>query len=111
MILFEKGRTKTGGRAKGVRNKRSKQFDDDLWAFYQNFGPKCFEIVMAEKKNGPLELLKLVAARLPVDGDASDYTLKELSDDELRAIKELAQRLVPRARDSDGDERGESAIN
>src|SRR5438270_8314540 len=60
MSLFEKGRAKTGGRAKGARNKLSQAFLEAFAADFEEHGAEVIRIVRMEK---PHEYLKTAAYR------------------------------------------------
>ena len=49
MIPFEKGRQKTGGRAKGARNKLSQAFLEAFAADFEKHGAEVIRIVRMEK--------------------------------------------------------------
>ena len=61
---FQPGRAKTGGRAKGTRNRVADSFLKDLLAEWQKSGPECLKIMAKEDPSG---LCKLTAALLPRD--------------------------------------------
>ena len=82
MTLFEKGRPKTGGRARGTRNKISEAFLKDLHSEWERSGPDCLKILA---KENPEALAKLTAGLLP-----------KQFDDEMPAIIRIVTG-VPRA--------------
>ena len=49
MSLFEKGKPKTGGRAKGARNKLSVAFLEAFAADFEEHGAEVIKIVRVEK--------------------------------------------------------------
>jgi len=59
---FEKGRDKTGGRAKGTRNKISEAFLKDLHAEWERSGPDTLKILA---KEDPASFAKLALGTLP----------------------------------------------
>src|SRR6516162_7397078 len=59
---FEKGREKTGGRAKGTRNKISEAFLKDLHAEWERSGPDTLKILA---KEDPASFAKLALGILP----------------------------------------------
>ena len=61
---FQPGRAKTGGRAKGTRNRVADAFLKDLLAEWQKSGADCLKIMAKEDPSG---LCKLTAALLPRD--------------------------------------------
>ena len=50
MILFEKGRQKTGGRAKGARNKLSVAFLEAFAADFEEHGAEVIKIVRISRR-------------------------------------------------------------
>jgi hypothetical protein len=62
MSLFEPGRKKTGGRAKGARNKLSVAFLEAFAADFEQHGAEVIKIVRVEK---PSEYLKTAAYLMP----------------------------------------------
>ena len=80
MTLFEKGRTKSGGRAKGARNKLSHAFLTALAEDFEQHGIETLQIARLER---PVEYIKVVAALMPKELDIMDSRLTDLSDEEL----------------------------
>jgi hypothetical protein len=104
MSLFEKGRDKTGGRRTGTRNKFSKKFDDALLKDFEEHGEGAIKIARIER---PVEYLKLIASRFPIE---FQLRLKELSDDELDAfIAHVRSQLGSTA--ADADRREDQTLN
>ena len=90
---FVKGmaRLPGAGRAKGVKNRLSHKFLEDLEAEWQEGGRVALKICRIEK---PVEFAKLVAGLLPKELEVSHSQLSELSDDELQVfINELRGKL------------------
>ena len=95
MSLFEKGRPKTGGRAKGARNKLSQAFLEAFAADFEEHGAEVIKIVRIEK---PHEYLKTAAYLMPKEFEITETHLMEIPDHELDAFIEFArQRLAERA--------------
>ena len=88
----EKGRFLPGnnggnGRPKGSRNKLGEQFLADLQSDWALHGQ---EVIVAVRKNKPVEYLKVVASILPKDLILNVRLYDNMSDDELnRSIKRL----------------------
>jgi hypothetical protein len=96
MSLFEKGMTKVGGRAKGVKNKLSHTFLTDLLADYEAHGAETIRICRMER---PIEYVKLIAALMPREIEVTETFLMEMPDDELTAViehirRQLAERAI-----------------
>jgi hypothetical protein len=95
MSLFEKGRPKSGGRAKGARNKLSVSFLEAFAADFEAHGAEVIRIVRMEK---PSEYLKTAAYLMPKEFEITETRLMEIPDHELDAFIEFArQRLAERA--------------
>ena len=95
MIPFEKGRQKTGGRAKGARNKLSQAFLEAFTADFEKHGAEVIRIVRMEK---PHEYLNTAAYLMPKEFEVTETRLMEIPDHELDAFIEFArQRLAERA--------------
>ena len=88
MNLFEKGRTKTGGRRKGVKDRIGTMFLEELAKDFEEHGPEVIRLARIER---PVEYLKLIAATLPKEFEITDSRLEEISDGELDALIELAR--------------------
>src|SRR5262249_47846322 len=91
MSLFEKGKPKTGGRAKGARNKLSVAFLEAFAADFEEHGAEVIKIVRVEK---PSEYLKTAAYLMPKEFEISETRLMEIPDDELDAFIEFARRRI-----------------
>ena len=109
MVLFEKGRTKTGGRGKGTRNKLGSVFLEKLLQEFEEFGEEAIRICRVER---PHEFLKIVASILPKEFEITDSRLHEISDDELDRLIELARRQLIAGSIAGNTDRGEEpALN
>ena len=80
MTLFEKGRPKTGGRAKGAKNRLSHAFLTALAQDFEQHGIEALKIARIEK---PMEYIKVVAGLMPKEFEIPDSRLGDLSDEEL----------------------------
>ena len=92
---FEPGREKTGGRLKGSRNKLTKKFVEALCDDFEQHGEEAIRITRVEH---PEQYLRVIAAILPKELDINDNRLKEIPDDELDLLIELAKRRVAASR-------------
>ena len=80
MTLFEKGRSKTGGRAKGAKNRLSHAFLTALAEDFEQHGIETLKIARLER---PIEYIKVVAGLMPKEFEIMDSRLADLSDEEL----------------------------
>src|SRR5215472_15110507 len=80
MTLFEKGRPKTGGRAKGAKNRLSHAFLTALAEDFEQHGVEALKIARIEK---PVEYIRIVAGLMPKEFEIIDSPLTDLSDEEL----------------------------
>jgi hypothetical protein len=80
MSLFEKGRPKTGGRAKGAKNRLSHAFLTALAEDFEQHGVEALKIARIEK---PVEYIRIVAGLMPKELEIMDSRLTDLSDEEL----------------------------
>ena len=101
---FEPGRDKTGGRLKGSRNKLTKKFVEALCDDFEEHGADAIRITRVEH---PEQYLRVIAAILPKELDINDNRLKEIPDDELDLLIELAKRRVAASRSASGLDDGE----
>jgi hypothetical protein len=102
MSLFEKGKQKTGGRAKGVRNRLSQAFLEGFAADFEQHGAEVIKIVRVEK---PAEYLKTVAYLMPKEFEITETHLMEIPDAELDQFIDFARRRIAEgARDIGGRE-------
>ena len=91
MTLFEKGRSKTGGRAKGAKNRLSHAFLTALAEDFEQHGIEALKIARIEK---PVEYIKVVAGLMPKEFEIMDSRLADLSDEELdEFIAKLREQL------------------
>jgi hypothetical protein len=88
MSLFEKGRAKTGGRRKGVKDRIGTMFLEELAKDFEEHGAEVIRLARIER---PVEYLKIVSATLPREFEITDSRLEEISDGELDALIELAR--------------------
>ena len=88
---FVPGRAKTGGRAKGARNKLSQAFLEAFAADFEEHGAEVIRIVRIEK---PHEYLKTAAYLMPKEFEITETRLMEIPDDELDAFIEFARRRI-----------------
>jgi hypothetical protein len=88
MSLFEKGRAKTGGRRKGVKDRIGTLFLERLASDFEAHGEEVIRLARIER---PTEYLKIVASTLPREFEITDSRLEEISDHELDALIELAR--------------------
>ncbi len=91
MAQFEKGKQKTGGRAKGARNRLSAAFLEAFAADFEEHGADTIKIVRVER---PAEYLKTAAYLMPKEFEITDNRLMEISDDELDVFIEYARRSI-----------------
>jgi len=80
MSLFEKGRGKTGGRAKGAKNRLSSAFLTALAEDFEKHGVDALKITRMEK---PVEYIRIVAGLMPKELEITDSRLTDLTDEEL----------------------------
>jgi hypothetical protein len=108
MALFEKGRAKTGGRAKGARNKLSMAFVEALAKEFDAHGEEAIRIM---RKENPADFLKIVAAIVPKEFEITDSRLNDIPDAELDAFIEFAKRHLARGIAANADGGKEPSIN
>jgi terminase large subunit-like protein len=85
---LKKGRAKTGGRRKGVKDRIGTMFLEELAKDFEEHGPELIRLARIER---PVEYLKIIAATLPKEFELTDSRLEEISDGELDALIELAR--------------------
>jgi len=91
MALFEKSQPKTGGRARGTKNKLSTVFLNDLLADYEAHGAETIKICRVER---PIEYIKMIAGLLPRELEFTETYLLEMPDDELHTVIEHVRRQI-----------------
>jgi len=101
MTLFEKSRSKTGGRAKGAKNRLSHAFLTALAEDFEQHGIETLKIARLER---PIEYIKVVAGLMPKEFEIMDSRLADLSDEELDVfITKLRAQLRSPAVEEVGD--------
>ena len=78
--MFEKGKTKTGGRVKGSRNRIAYKLIEALEKDFEEHGEVAIKIARIER---PVEYLRIIASVIPKEFEIVDGRLAELSDEEL----------------------------
>jgi hypothetical protein len=91
MSLFESGRTKTGGRVKGAKNRLSHAFLTALADDFEQFGVDAIKIARVER---PVEYVRIVASLMPRELEISETHLMQIDDNELDAFIEFARRRI-----------------
>jgi len=91
--MFEKGMVKTGGRAKGVRNKLAGAFLNDLLEEWAIGGREALRIARVED---PVRFSIMVASLLPKEMQIEVGPLQELPEDKLIAYIEYTERELER---------------
>jgi len=102
MALFEKGHARTGGRAKGVKNRLSHAFLTALVEDFEAHGEEAIRICRVERPN---EYVKIVAGLMPRELDITNNTLTDIDDTQLvefieyirLQLGERTQRIASRA--------------
>ena len=87
---FQTGREKTGGRAKGTRNKLSMRFVEALCTDFEAHGEEVIPVCRIED---PATYLRVVASLLPKEFEITDNRLKDLSAEQLDAVIEYIRKL------------------
>jgi hypothetical protein len=102
-LMFEKGRLRTGGRAKGAKNRLSHAFLTALADDFEQHGTEALKIARIER---PVEYIKVVAGLMPKEFEIMDSRLADLSDEELDVFiaKLRTQLRSPVAADVGGGE-------
>ena len=106
--LFKKGQPKTGGRRKGSRDRIATALLTAIAADFEEFGYEAVKIARVER---PVEYLRVVASLLPREFEISDNRLKDIDDDELDLLLELARKRLASGLVRDTDSRKETALN
>src|SRR6516164_4719797 len=91
MTLFEKGRPKTGGRAKGAKNRLSHAFLTALAEDFEQHGVDAIKIARVER---PVEYVRIVAGLMPRELEITETQLMQIPDNELDAFIEFARRRI-----------------
>jgi hypothetical protein len=92
MVDFYKGMKKVGGRQKGVRNRLSHAFLNDLLQEWTEHGAETLRIARVER---PIEFAKMVAGLLPREFELEiNTTVTEISDDELQSMLDDVRRRL-----------------
>ena len=94
------------GRMKSSRNKLGADFLYALQREFEQFGESVIREVRVDR---PVEFLKIIASVLPKEFEITDTRMKDLSDDELEFLIELARRRLGRV--GEPDNREEPALN
>jgi hypothetical protein len=102
MAPFQPGQPKTGGRARGVKNKLSHAFLTALLEDFQANGIEAIKICRIEK---PSEYLRVIAHCLPRELSIEIGPLQEISDQELETlIANARNRLIDVSPNAGGGE-------
>jgi len=88
MALFQPGQPKTGGRARGVRNRLSHTFLEALQKDFAEHGEEAIRICRIER---PAEYVKIVAGLMPKELEISHSTLESIDDTELTGFIEYVR--------------------
>ena len=104
MTIFEKGRPKTGGRAKGAKNRLSNAFLTALAEDFEHHGVEALKIARIEK---PVEYIRIVAGLMPKEFEIMDSRLTDLTDEELDVFiaklrAQLRGAITPELGDGEG---------
>jgi hypothetical protein len=91
MSLFNKGQPKTGGRARGVKNRLSHAFLTALVEDFEKHGIEAIKICRVEKPN---EYLRVIAHLMPKELEIAIGPLQEISDQELETLIEHHRKLI-----------------
>jgi len=91
MSAWEKGRAKTGGRIKGVRNKISQAFLEALSADFDAHGEAAIQIMRVEQ---PAAYCKMLASILPQEFEITETKLQSIPDAELDILLSYARRRI-----------------
>src|SRR5262249_20305354 len=88
MSLFQPGQPKTGGRARGVKNRLSHAFLTALAEDFEQHGVEAIRICRVERPN---EYLRVIAHLMPKELEVTVGPLQEISDVELEKLIEHAR--------------------
>jgi hypothetical protein len=105
---FVKGQARLpgAGRAKGVKNRLSHKFLEDLAAQWEVSGPAALKIMAVED---PSNFVRVVASLLPKELEITETHLMQIADDELDAFIEYARRRLAERALGPGVRTGETA--
>src|SRR5262245_26932792 len=106
MSLFQPGQPKTGGRARGVRNRLSHAFLTALAEDFEQHGIEAIRICRVERPN---EYLRVIAHLMPKELEVTVGPLQEISDVELEKLIEHARaKIIDLAPSPGGGENSET---
>jgi hypothetical protein len=88
------GHAKVGGRVKGSRNKLTLKFIETLCADFEEHGEDTIRILRTED---PATYARVIASLAPKELDINDNRLKDIPDDELDTLIELAKQRLARS--------------
>ena len=108
MALFTKGQPKIGGRRKGSRDKIATALLEAIAKDFEQHGEEVVRIARVER---PTEYLKVVASLLPKEFEITDSRLKEIPDDELDALIEVARQRISTSLPGDAGDGKETPPN
>lgn len=91
MAPFERGMTKIGGRARGVKNRLSHAFLTALAEDFEQYGVEAIKICRVERPN---EYLRVIAHLMPKELEVTVGPLQEISDVELEKLIEHARTRI-----------------
>jgi hypothetical protein len=91
MAPFQPGQPKTGGRAKGVKNRLSHAFLTALAEDFEQHGEEAIRICRVERPN---EYLRVIAHLMPKELEVTVGPLQEVSDQELEKLIEHARTRI-----------------
>jgi hypothetical protein len=107
MAPFEKGMTKIGGRARGVKNRLSHAFLTALAEDFEQYGVEAIKICRVERPN---EYLRVIAHLMPKELEVTVGPLEQITDDELEKLIEHARtRIIDITPASPDSREGEAA--
>src|SRR5262245_49298595 len=105
MSLFQPGQPKTGGRARGVKNRLSHAFLTALAEDFEQHGVEAIRICRVERPN---EYLRVIAHLMPKELEVTVGPLQEISDVELEKLIEHTRTklidITPNAGGGEGSE-------
>jgi hypothetical protein len=91
MSLFQPGQPKTGGRARGVKNRLSHAFLTALAEDFEQYGVEAIKICRVERPN---EYLRVIAHLMPKELEVTVGPLEQITDDELEKLIEHARTRI-----------------